>query len=120
MNLNVKTEILLSTCIGHKIIEKYCKANDLNLKCVPETRPLGTFGALANVVSKNISEKYLILNGDTIFKANFQNIYQSYINHKINKPLIILKKVKKNLVMEVIKRIRKVGLSPMKILALFP
>ena len=93
-NLNVKTEILLSTCIGHKIIQKYCKENELNLKCVPETRPLGTFGALANVVSKNISEKYLVLNGDTIFKANFQNIYQSYINHKINKPLIILKKSK--------------------------
>ena len=45
-----------------------------------------------DVASKNISKNYLVLNGDTIFKADIREIYGQFINKKIKNPLIILKK----------------------------
>ena len=90
--LNDKIDINISTCIGHEIIEDYCKSKNISIKCIAEKRPLGTFGALANVASNCYSENYLVLNGDTLFDANIKKIYENY-KIKINKkPLMILKK----------------------------
>ena len=44
------------------------------------------------MASQNYSKNYLVLNGDTIFKANFKMIFNSFINKDENSPLIILKK----------------------------
>ena len=90
--LDVSKNILLSTCVGHHQIKKYCDKKKLNVRCIPEENTLGTFGALANVAFGNISNEYLILNGDTIFKANVKDIYNSFKNDHDKKPLIILKK----------------------------
>ena len=67
------------------------RKNKHNLVCVKEENPLGTFGAISNVASRNFSEDYLILNGDTIFDANFKYIYESYKKDPKNSPLILLK-----------------------------
>ena len=91
-NLNISKNIILSTCIGHEIINEYCKRNNLNIKCVPEKKPLGTLGALANVASTNESKNYLVLNGDTIFKADFRNFYKRFCLEEGFKPRILLKK----------------------------
>ncbi len=90
-NIEINPKILLSTGKGHSIIEDYCKKNINNFVCVKEDNPLGTFGAISNVASKNYSEDYLILNGDTIFDANFKYIYESYKKDPNNSPLILLK-----------------------------
>ena len=91
MNIS-KENILLSTCIGHEKIRNYCIEKNLNLDCIKETSPLGTFGALAYVATRKISKNYLILNGDTIFKADINQIYSQFKKYVEPKPLIILKK----------------------------
>ena len=94
--LEIPKKILLSTCIGHDIIKDYCDKRNLEVDCIPEKKPLGTFGALANVASTNISNEYLVLNGDTIFKANFKKIYQKFKNNIEKKPLLVLKESTEN------------------------
>ena len=44
--------IILSTGVGHKQVENYCKKNNYDVSCIDEIKPLGTFGAIANVASK--------------------------------------------------------------------
>ncbi|MBI96752.1 sugar phosphate nucleotidyltransferase [uncultured Prochlorococcus sp.] len=94
-NLEISKNIILSTCIGQEIIKKYCEINNLNVKCVPEQKPLGTLGALANVASINNAKNYLVLNGDTIFKADFYKFHKRFSLEE-DKPLIMLKKILKN------------------------
>tara|TARA_Y100001968_G_C19445596_1_gene765216 strand:- start:1249 stop:2013 length:765 start_codon:yes stop_codon:yes gene_type:complete len=93
---NSEKRIILSTCIGHELIKKYSQKKDYPIKCEKENKPLGTFGAIANVAIKNNAENYLILNGDTIFKANFNEAYEKYLSHKKIKPLIFLKEIRNN------------------------
>ena len=88
--LDLNYEILLSTGIGHLEVENFCKSNNYNFMCIKEDKPLGTFGAIANVAARFESDNYLILNGDTIFNADFKEIYNSYSNN--HKPTIVLKK----------------------------
>ena len=84
-------KILISTCVGHNQIKDYCLKKNYNIKCIKEKKPLGTFGAIANVASQDYSKNYLVLNGDTIFKADFKMIFNSFINQEENSPLLILK-----------------------------
>ena len=90
-NLDLDFEILISTCIGHSNIKDYCESRKHNIQCIKEEKPLGTFGAIANVAAKIYSKNYLILNGDTIFKADFNNIYEYYKKENKDRPLLILK-----------------------------
>ena len=64
------------------------------MSCIDEIKPLGTFGAIANVASKFYSEDYLVLNGDTIFDANFQNLYEKYCETKKDLQLYLKKALK--------------------------
>ena len=89
--LDLNYEIIISTCIGHNQIEDYCLKKNYNIKCIKEEKPLGTFGAIANVASQEYSRNYLVLNGDTIFKADFKMIFNSFIKKEENLPLLILK-----------------------------
>ena len=61
MVLNFEFEILLSTWIGHEKVKEYCESKNHNIKCIPEEKPLGTFGAIANVASKNYAKNYLVI-----------------------------------------------------------
>ena len=90
-------KVLLSTCIGHKFIKDYCEKENIDVDCISEKKPLGTFGAIANVASSTLYENYLIINGDTIFKANIENIYNRFLNHSKRKPLILLKRNNDNI-----------------------
>ena len=89
--LEVDFEVLISTCVGHNQIKDYCLKKNYNIKCIKEKTPLGTFGAIANVASQDYSKNYLVLNGDTIFKADFKMIFNYFINQKEKSPLLILK-----------------------------
>ena len=95
-NLEVDYEILISTCVGHNQIEDYCLKKNYRIKCIKEEKPLGTFGAIANVASQDYSKNYLVLNGDTIFKADFKKIFNCFINQGKCSPLLILKESSTN------------------------
>jgi len=86
--------IILSTCIGHEKIQKYCLERKYQVNCIREKVPLGTFGAIANVATRSFADDYIIINGDTIFKANLKDIAEKYKSHKSKTPLILLKKKK--------------------------
>ncbi len=89
--IKINNQIILATCIGHEEIESYCQKNNLPIRCISEKKPLGTFGAVANVISSTYSENYIILNGDSIFKADIKNIALKFFHNKKEQPLIILK-----------------------------
>ena len=91
----INQNIILSTCVGHEKIENYCLERNYPITCIREKIPLGTFGAIANVATKSYSEDYIIINGDTIFKANLKDIAKKYKSDKSQKPYILLMKNKK-------------------------
>ena len=88
----LEKDIILSTGIGHNEVKNYCDKYGYQIKCVEEKKLLGTFGAIVNVARKNFANHYLIMNGDTIFKANLKEISTIYFSSKEDIPLIILKR----------------------------
>lgn len=90
-DIKITKPIILSTCIGHELIKEYSEKKKYPIKCEQEKKPLGTFGAVANAASENISENYLVLNGDTIFQANFKKIHDEFVSSERLEPLIFLK-----------------------------
>ena len=84
-------DLVFSLFYKSSLIKDYLNKIDLNFKISLDEKPYGTFGAVCNAAFQNPSEDYLILNGDTIFECNFQEIYQEFLSIS-NKPLLILKK----------------------------
>jgi len=88
---SVPLTFYLSTCIGHDLIQSYVSSSGLNCILSKEEVPLGTFGAILDVVSKNnILGDILVLNGDTIFDVNFSSAYNKYLENT-HYPLLIVK-----------------------------
>tara|TARA_X000000368_G_C22967896_1_gene684079 strand:+ start:238 stop:939 length:702 start_codon:yes stop_codon:yes gene_type:complete len=69
---------------GNQILKKYNKKkiNNKLISCFIEKKPLGTGGALKNIKDK-ISKKFLLVNGDTFFKIN----YNFVLNYNFGKNL---------------------------------
>lgn len=88
----LEKDIILSTGVGHNKVKKHCNSYGYQIKCEEEKKPLGTFGAIVNVARTNFAKQYLIINGDTIFEANFKEISRIYFSSKDDIPLIILKR----------------------------
>ena len=93
--LETKYKIILSTCVGHDLISSFCESIKADLTLIKEEKPLGTYGALLNTYFKTNFDDYLILNGDTIFSVDMNNVYKRYISHK-KKALLVLKEAKTN------------------------
>lgn len=93
--LETKYKIILSTCVGHDLIASFCNSVKADLTLIKEKRPLGTYGALLNTYFKTNYDNYLILNGDTIFSVDMNNVYKKYISHK-KKALLVLKEANSN------------------------
>ena len=92
-NICLERDIILSTGVGHHAVKEHCKLKEYQIKCVEEKKQLGTFGAIINVARSNFADHYLIINGDTVFDANFKEISNIYFSsRKYCKPLIILKR----------------------------
>ena len=81
--------------LGYQIKKKYHnkKLKNTMIKCIVEKKPMGTGGAL-NLVKKKINRKFLLLNGDTLFKINLDLINKINLNRNIG--LCILTNQKKN------------------------
>lgn len=67
------TKVVLSVGYLHEKIEDYFGAQykTLNIQYAVETEPLGTGGGIAYALSFCKNENILVLNGDTLFKADF-------------------------------------------------
>ena len=53
------------------------KDERFNLDCVYESEPLGTGGAVANVIrQRNLKESVIVINGDTIFRFNLSLVVE--------------------------------------------
>ena len=78
-----------------KIIQYVRKNPNKNLRFNIEKKPLGTGGAIKNVISKKkITNPFFVINGDSFFSFNFKNLlYRKVLQSK--KSYIILKKSEK-------------------------
>ncbi len=50
----------------------------LQYKCVVEDEPLGTGGAIKKCIPKIVEENFLVVNGDTFFDFNLQNLNEFF------------------------------------------
>tara|TARA_B100000401_G_scaffold416294_1_gene338518 strand:+ start:315 stop:1016 length:702 start_codon:yes stop_codon:yes gene_type:complete len=80
---------------GYQILKKYNKKkiNNKLISCVIEKKPMGTGGALKNIKNK-ISKKFLLVNGDTFFKINYNLILNYNLGNKSG--LMLLTNSKEN------------------------
>ncbi len=68
----------------------------IKIKCINESKPLGTSGALLN--SQKYLKRYFILsNGDTFFDINLSDLIMNFHKEKKAISYIALKRIKKNL-----------------------
>ena len=69
---NINKIFILAGYKGNKIYKAYHNKiiNLVPIKCIVEKKPLGTAGSLLQI-RKKISNKFIIINGDTIFDINF-------------------------------------------------
>lgn len=75
-------KVVLATGYLANIITDYFGNNykEIEISYSHENEPLGTGGAIKQALEKTTSQNILILNGDTMFKANLNEFYQSHIN----------------------------------------
>jgi D-glycero-alpha-D-manno-heptose 1-phosphate guanylyltransferase len=80
----------------HELIEQYLNKSfsTLNFQCLVEKEPLGTGGALLAACYKSSEQDVLVVNGDTLFKINFEKAEQQHQKHQ--PPCTLLLKPMKN------------------------
>ena len=80
---NVRNIYLMTGFRSSKFFKKYHnkKINLINLKCIKESKPMGTAGCLYKIKSE-ISKNFFIINGDTFFDVNLNKIFK--LKKKIN------------------------------------
>lgn len=69
-------KFIFSLGYKHEVIEKYLNEqfSTLNYECVIENEPLGTGGAIQLACKKITCKNALIVNGDTLFKADVRSL----------------------------------------------
>lgn len=88
---SIPYDIILATCIGHQKIREYIECNNLDCTLSKEDKPLGTLGAIIDVIQKNnIMDYVLVLNGDTLFEVNLSNAFNVF-SADPNVPLLLVK-----------------------------
>ena len=89
-------KVILSTGYKHEIIEQYFENqfNDIKIVYSVESEPLGTGGAIKKALDYVTSDHIFILNGDTFFQVNFNELYQTHL--QINSDLTIVLKNMEN------------------------
>lgn len=88
------TKVILSVGYLHEKIEEYfgTQYKSLQIEYAVETEPLGTGGGIAYALSFCKSENILVLNGDTLFKADFSALEEFHAS-KCSQLSIILRHV---------------------------
>ena len=82
----------LATCIGHDQISNHIRNSTLKCILSCESKPLGTFGAVHDVVSRhNLNGDLLVVNGDTLFDIDFTKAYSTFSSDP-DHPLLVVKR----------------------------
>ena len=78
---NIKS-IILSVGYKHEWIKSFCSQHHSNLQInyAIEEEPLGTGGGIAMALQQSESENVLIINGDTFFQIDYNNLYKLHQN----------------------------------------
>lgn len=88
-------KFIFSLGYKHEIIEEYLDTqfSTLDFQCSIEDEPLGTGGAIQVACSKCSEENIVVVNGDTLFKAD---LHQGYLfhNHNMAECTVLLKPMK--------------------------
>jgi len=78
-------KIYILTGFKHKIIFKNFHNKIFNLtkiKCLKEKKPMGTGGALVNLKKEKLND-FILVNGDTIFDIDINNLIQCCVKKKL-------------------------------------
>ncbi|HEY1871866.1 MAG TPA: HAD-IIIA family hydrolase, partial [Chitinophagaceae bacterium] len=75
----------------HEIIEEFLNSEfpTLNYQLSIEEEPLGTGGAIQLACKRSTEQNVIVVNGDTIFKANIENAYSLHIEQKAECTLLL-------------------------------
>tara|TARA_B100001778_G_C18474287_1_gene577244 strand:+ start:48 stop:767 length:720 start_codon:yes stop_codon:yes gene_type:complete len=94
MGFGIEEVILLCGYKHNKIVEYFQDGSKLNLKIgySIEKKPLGTGGAIINALDKIQHDKFIVFNGDSIFKANLQKFVKHHFQKK-NVATLALKEI---------------------------
>jgi D-glycero-alpha-D-manno-heptose 1-phosphate guanylyltransferase len=78
------TDFLFSVGYMHEAIEEYIAEHhpNLNVKFSVEAEPLGTGGAVHLASQLCVEKDILIVNGDTLFEADLQRLYNYHLQNK--------------------------------------
>ena len=83
--------------INHQaeLIESYFNSLQKNykIKFIKEKKELGTAGGLSLLNKKNISTNFILSNCDTLFKIDYQKLYQTHISDKNKMTIVVSKKL---------------------------
>ncbi len=77
------TKVILSVGYLHEKIEEFfgSQYKSIHIDYAVETEPLGTGGGIAYALSFCTNENVLVLNGDTLFKADLFSLEKFHIQH---------------------------------------
>lgn len=82
-SFGIKKVVLATGYLANIITDYFAdKYKEIEISYSHENQPLGTGGAILKALEKTTSQNVLILNGDTMFKANLNEFYKSHINGK--------------------------------------
>ncbi|HLF47266.1 MAG TPA: HAD-IIIA family hydrolase [Chitinophagaceae bacterium] len=84
-------KFIFSLGYKHEIIEAYLKEqfSTLDYQCSTEKEPLGTGGGILAACYKTSDEQVLVVNGDTLFKANIAKAFSFHIKKQADYSLIL-------------------------------
>lgn len=84
-------KIIFSTSYMHEVIDEYLATHfsTLNYACSVEEEPLGTGGAIQLALSKTTGRNIVIVNGDTLYKANLQIAFQFHLQKDADCTLLL-------------------------------
>ena len=107
INQNFKSFFLLLNYKSNKIIEYFNKKNlAANIFHITERKFLGTAGPLSLIKKNNISDNFIVINGDIVTKIDFKDLLKFHIDNK-NQVTICLKKYSHQVPFGVYNKIKK-------------
>ena len=83
--------IVLSTGYKHEAIESHFgdRYKDIELSYARETTPLGTGGGMRNSLQYCREDDIVVLNGDTLFSIDYQELFQFYHSHRTRLAVVL-------------------------------
>jgi D-glycero-alpha-D-manno-heptose 1-phosphate guanylyltransferase len=85
--------VIISTGYLSKSIENYFKDKyrSIEIEYVVEKEPLGTGGAIKLALKKVNTPYFIVLNGDTLFRINLQDFFQTHVENLSNMTVALRK-----------------------------